>query len=352
MSSQPDVYTSSPTWADMLENGAAKGLPVTFDKSVPLPWQKNRQDRANAEEAWSKANPPSKFGYERVEQKVAMRDGAEISVMVYRPQNSAGKRLPLMFVTHGGGWYQGSHVIEEIFQMRAVMKHFQIVIVAPNFRLSPEHPFPGGLNDCWDTFLWTLRNDDALSFDRKNIILAASSGGGALAAVLGIRAGNAAAGDDLGSEEVRQAGFGSKTVVKGVFLNVPGLCHPDFLPKEYPATSYAEAHSGTTVFTGEEMYLIWKLYEDPANPKCGADPDMSPLLADLRNFPPARIYVAGQDPLRDEALAFGKKLKESSRDVEVYFYPGVPHVFAMFDDLKETAVFWDDVGKGLGSLLK
>ncbi|KAI1500239.1 Alpha/Beta hydrolase protein, partial [Biscogniauxia marginata] len=347
------VYTSSPTWAALLAdpNGPAAGISVTFDNSVPLPWQKNRKERADAEAAWSTANPPSKFGYERVEVKVKMRDGAEIPVMVYRPENSAGKRLPLMFVTHGGGWYQGSYVIEEIFQMRAVMKHFQFVIVAPEFRLSPENPYPTGLNDCWDTFLWTLRNDESLSYDRRNVIIAASSGGGATAAVLGIRTGNAAAGNDVDSEELRQHGFGTKTIIKGVFLNVPGLCHPDFFPKEYPATSYAEAHSGTTVFTGEEMYLIWKLYEDPSNPKCGADPEMSPLLADLRNFPPTRIYVAGQDPLRDEALAFATKLKQASRDVDVFFYPGVPHVFAMFDGLMETDIFWKDVGKGIGTLL-
>ncbi|KAI1335924.1 Alpha/Beta hydrolase protein [Xylariaceae sp. FL0016] len=360
-------FESSPTWAAMLSDpqGPAAGAKLTYDPSIPLPWKKNREDRARMEAAWSKEYPPSKYGYERKEHLVTMRDGASIPVMVYRPLGSgssssstaaapptSNEPLPLVFNTHGGGWYQGSTLTEEIFLMRALMHSFNFVIVSPEFRLVPEHPFPTGLDDCWDTLLWTLRNQSSLAFDPQNVLLAASSAGGSLTATIATRLGNASASStatDGGAASPRALpGLGTAVRVRGVVLNVPITCHPDHLPPGYPHTSYAEACSGTTLLCSEEMRAIWDLYAPGGS---GGDPDMSPLLADLRHFPPARIYVAGQDPVRDEAVAFATKLRELGRDVTLTVYPGVPHVFTMFDDLEETKKLWNDVKVGIQSLL-
>lgn len=333
-------------------NGPAAGISFDFDTSKPFPWKKNRQDRAVFEAAWSSKFPPSKYGYERRQVNVTMRDGADIPVMIYKPKDSEGERLPLMFVTHGGGWYLGSSVLEEMFIMRPIMSAFRVVIVSPEFRLAPEHRFPIPLNDCWDAFLWALRNSDSLGIDRQSVLLAGSSCGGPMIAAIGLRAGNAAAGDASFKREVEDLKFGTETKVEGIFMNVSSVCHPDFYPPGFTNKSFAEAKSGTTLFTGEEMSELWKLYQDPHIPNQGANPEMSPLLADLHCFPPSCLYIAGQDPLRDEQLAFAQKLKASGRPVKYYLYPGVPHAFGSFDDLEETKVYWEDVRDGIGNMMK
>ncbi|KUI69006.1 Arylacetamide deacetylase [Cytospora mali] len=384
MKDHVDLYTSSPSWEAYLAdpNSGAAGASLEFDAAADYPWEQNRQDRKAMEAAWSKEFPPSKYGYQREQMDVEMRDGSTIPVMIYRPegQRAVQERLPLVFNTHGGGWYQGSTVTDEIFLLRVIMSGFQVVIVSPEYRLVPEHPFPTPLDDCWDTLIWALKNDGLLGFDPHNVLLAASSAGGSLTAALGVRLGNIAAGkagvgDYAGissgglqivlkhDPEVRKNGQapltssnGTVVTVKGVLLNVPITCHPDFLPpdEEYPNTSYAEARAGTTLLCSEEMRKIWALYAGEPIPSSsvhpGSNPDMSPLLADLQHFPPSRIYVAGQDPLRDEAVAFATKLRRASRQVEIVMYPGVPHVFGAFDDLMETKQFWVDCKAGIKAL--
>ncbi|KAI1275973.1 Alpha/Beta hydrolase protein [Xylaria sp. FL0933] len=354
--SHSPLFASSPTWAAMLADpsGPAAGAKLDFDENAPYPWQQNRAERQAMEEKWSQLFPPSKYGYERAERKVTMRDGEEITVMVYQPSDRRPeeKLLPLVFNTHGGGWYQGSTLTEEIFLMRVIMSAFRFVIVSPEYRLAPERPFPGPLDDCMDTYLWALRSSDELGFDRREVLLAASSAGGSLTAAIAAWMGKAMAGKDVGNEEARKYGFGTETRIRGVILNVPIVCHPRFFPTDgFEITSYKEATAGTTLLCSEEMYKIWDLYAPSTGQYSGANVAMSPLLDDLSDFPPCKLYVAGQDPVRDEAVAFAEKLKKSGREVDLIMYPGVPHVFAAFDDLHETKQFWRDCQNGIRALM-
>ncbi|KAI9729804.1 MAG: hypothetical protein M1818_008381 [Claussenomyces sp. TS43310] len=288
MPGQPGLFTSLPAWEAMLadHNGPAAGTSLASDARAPFAWRQNREEGRKME-------PETRI--------------------------ASDKKLSLAFNTHGGG----STLTEEIFLLRAIMTSFDFVIVSPKFRLVPEHPFPTPLDDGWDTLLWMLSNEGSLGFDRQNVLLAAGSARGSLISVLGVIVGNAIAGEDFGSEDVRPIGFGTQTMVKGIFLNVPITCHPSFLPMhESPNTSYAQAISGTTLLCSEEMYKIWELYAARSEPYDQRHPDMSPLLADLTNFPPPRIYTAGQDPVRDEALAFEHKLKDAAREVKVFMCLG------------------------------
>lgn len=97
------------------------------------------------------------------------------------------------------------------------MRNFNVVIVSPAIRLAPKNLFPTPLDDCWDTLLWTLQNQESVGFASQTILLAASSAGGSLTSALGVRVGNAMAGDDFGSEVVRKIGFGTKTKARAYF---------------------------------------------------------------------------------------------------------------------------------------
>jgi acetyl esterase/lipase len=83
------------------------------------------------------------------------RDHDKIRVHVWR--SKAGLKhetsSPLVVLYHGGGFSMGSPT--QMAQIaRILVKRFDAVVAAPAYRLAPEHPFPSGINDCWDSLKW------------------------------------------------------------------------------------------------------------------------------------------------------------------------------------------------------
>ena len=83
---------------------------------------------------------------------VKVRDGASIRVKVSCPnesrlQASSNAALPVLFVTHGGGWVSGSHILEEAWLLWLLYMLFNIVIVSVEYRLAAESKFPVWIED-------------------------------------------------------------------------------------------------------------------------------------------------------------------------------------------------------------
>lgn len=87
------------------------------------------------------------------DRKVEMRDGAEITIRIYRPVNPPAQGSPLYLAFHEGGWSMGDLSDEET-NCRAFAKELGAVCINVDYRLAPEHPFPVGVLDCWDTLKW------------------------------------------------------------------------------------------------------------------------------------------------------------------------------------------------------
>ena len=85
-----------------------------------------------------------------------MRDGHQSRIIVLQPappkstDNAAG--LPLLLMFHGGGHCVG-HPESEIPLLRLVTT-YDIISIAPSYRLAPEYPFPCSINDAWDVIYW------------------------------------------------------------------------------------------------------------------------------------------------------------------------------------------------------
>jgi len=89
--------------------------------------------------------------------------------------------------------------------------------------------------------------------------------------------------------------------------------------------SYAEYTEGLIV-NGPDMRWFWELYAP--DPEVRRSPDASPLRATgLTGLPPALIVVAERDPLRDEGLAYARRLVESGVEVTIDDYAGLIHGF-------------------------
>jgi len=106
---------------------------------------------------WSAKHPAEGYGYTKERREVAVRDGHRCGVVVYRPlqADSQGQkmRLPLLFVTHGGGWTHGTAITDEMWFLAALLgrlreKDLYVVAMSLKYRLAPEWTYPGFTDDC------------------------------------------------------------------------------------------------------------------------------------------------------------------------------------------------------------
>jgi acetyl esterase len=346
----PDHFTSDPDW----EAFASKhGYPYPSNTSPPSlepiqPLGMNitaaRTSQALSDAEWAAAHPLEAVGYVARLTTMKVRDGTDISVKISYPgcthlREKGKTALPVLFVTHGGGWVQGTHVSEEAWLLWPLYEHFELVIVSVEYRLAPEHQYPVWIEDSWDV-LENLFSPDGSSFsnldvelDLQRVMLAGSSSGAGISAVL--------------SQMCRDGGI----PISGVVLNVPVLCDYRHFPAEYAGEGHLSSYTQCVeTFSSGAMVWVWNLVHPSQS--SGSDPKVSPLLGDCANLPRHLIFVAGQDALRDEGIAYANKLEESGVPVELEVYNGVPHNFAHFSELKETIRFRENFMAALGRWLR
>jgi acetyl esterase len=233
-----------------------------------------------------------------------------IPLRLYRPKGvTAGTALPVLVFFHGGGWVIGDLDTHDVL-CRQLTAGAGIGVVAVDYRLAPEHPFPAALDDAW----------------------AATRGIAARAASLGIDAGRLAVGGD-------SAGGNLATVVALLARDhrAPAIALQALL---YPATdlaaeapSYADFADGF-MLTRDSMRWFIAHYLAGHDP---ADWRVSPLRApSLAGVAPALVVTAGFDPLCDEGDAYARRLREAGVRVDALRYGGMTHGFAPMGRLIDT----------------
>lgn len=357
----PHTFSSSADWEKYAK---AHSIPLPSFKAptpihqiapIELDYISSRARQASEHAQWRADHPLSAVGYESSIFNVPVSDGHVLEVKVSYPSaqrmaqrdkdkgESKSKKLPLMFTSFGGGWIQGTHTTEECWLLWPLYPVFDLVVVSVAYRLGPENEAPVWVQDCWDVLsalisrgipgLETLDADVEIDFDR--VILAGSSAGAGIAAAL--------------SQRCRDAGIN----IFGVLLNVPVLCdyrHFARVEKELGVEMKSYGYATEALLPSGAMKWIWEtLYPDGEK---SLSPDASPLLGDVRGPPRHAIFVAGQDALVDEGVAYGVKLREAGVVVEVMVYEGVPHIFGEFWELEATKRWWRDLRKILGGWLE
>lgn len=223
-----------------------------------------------------------------------------IPARLYRP--SGGGSAAIVILYHGGGFVLGNLDTYEPLA-RALCRACGAAVLAPDYRLAPEHRFPAAAEDALETYRWVLaaRRDGRLP--DAPIFAAGDSAGGNLAAVA--------------CRAARDAGL---PVPAGQVLLYPVV---DLSRMDTP--SY-RAFARGFVLTKADMEWFRACYLRDAED--AADPRASPLLAkDLSGLPPALVLTAGFDVLRDEGEAYAAALRSAGVEVRSRRFGGHIHGF-------------------------
>jgi len=230
----------------------------------------------------------------------------EIPVRVHRPKDAVGP-LPCLYSIHGGGYIIGSYDMDDGFFDRVSPK-VGLVGVSVEYRLAPETPYPGPLEDCYRGLKWVYDNAGRLGVDASRIGVGGTSAGGGLAAALALLA------RDRGE----------------VPLSFQLLDCPMLDDRQHTWSSRLdglEVWNKTANALGWQSYL-GDLYGRADVPYCAAPGRAS----DLSGLPPAFVSVGGVDGFLVEDVDYAVRLLEAGVPTELHVYPGAPHGYALIPD--------------------
>lgn len=237
---------------------------------------------------------------------IAGRGGA-IPVRLYIPEVSSQSPSPLVIFFHGGGWSLGDLDCYDGL-CADVCAQASVKILSVEYRLSPETPFPGGLEDCMDAINWAFESASQLNIDSEQIALMGDSAGGNLAAV---------AAEKLAED--------NKPALVAQFLIYPML----------DIGSPHDTYPSRTSLGNGEFLLDRQGIDDAINwyvpdGKDLSNPSLSPTnTQNAKLLPPTYLMSAKYDPLFDECRQYAEKLKVCDKLVSHRIYPSI-HAFLSF----------------------
>ncbi|MGH3411723.1 MAG: alpha/beta hydrolase [Marmoricola sp.] len=230
--------------------------------------------------------------------------GAEgpLPARLYTPTTRlADDAAPTMLFLHGGGMTYGGLRSHDA-AARHLAENSGVQLLAVEYRLAPEHPFPACVDDAAAAYAWLVGHAAEVGADAQRLAVGGDSAGGYLAATTAIRA----------AEQELPLRF--QLLV-------------------YPCTDFVEASASRRSF-GEGFFLTNEFIDRCTDAFFPPATDREAPLASIgrrESFPdglaPAYVVTAGFDPLRDEGEAYGHLLAEHGVEVELRRYPSMIHGF-------------------------
>jgi len=246
------------------------------------------------------------------DQKILVNEKEEIKVRVYTPEGQGP--FPIFVYYHGGGWVLGDLEIADA-SCRMIANKTSHVVVSVDYRLSPEYKFPVPVEDSYAALRWVSENAKAINGIASSIIVGGDSAGGNLAAAMTLLAKK-----------------------KGPQISGQVLIYP-VTDLTFTTDSYKEFAEG---FGLDKDLMIWFADHYISKEEDRKNVYAAPLLADdLSGLPPALVITSENDVLRDEGLAYAKRLKSAGVNVQYVCELGLVHGYftnmAIFSDrIKNT----------------
>ena len=225
-----------------------------------------------------------------------------IAVRIYSPDPE--QALPVVLHFHGGGHMCGNIALYDTIS-RKIAKYGNCIVIAVEYRLAPEFPYPAGIDDCQYALAHYQELLTEIKFNQQ-LLIAGDSAGGAICTTL--------ASNNIGSYSV----------------------HIDKQILVYPSVDYTMSFPSIDEngrgFLLEKEKIVW-YFENyfKHNEPCQL---VSPLFMPMdASMPETIIFTAGCDPLRDEGIAYGQALSKLGVKVEQHSFDGMIHAYMLLDSL-------------------
>lgn len=235
-------------------------------------------------------------------------DGSRLRLCVCtdgRGPREGAAPLPGLLWLHGGGYAMGVPEQDAAYIQQFVQ--LGCVVIAPDYRRSPDAPYPAALEDAYAALCWMKQQARALGIRTEQLFVGGDSAGGGLAAALSLYA------RDRG--EVAIAFLMPLYPMLDDRMNTPSMQGND-----------------APVWNERSNRAAWRLYLGNACGTDGVPPYAAPARCeDYRDLPPVCTFVGSIDPFHDETVAFVSGLRAAGIPVTFQVFKGCFHAFDLFN---------------------
>ena len=233
-------------------------------------------------------------------------------IKLFKNKNENSSPKELMIYIHGGGFLNTGFFFHENY-LREICKKIKIPILGINYVGAPDHPYPEGINDCYQVYMWILDHcEEELGFKPEKIILSGDSSGGNFALCLNFL-------------------LLSMNLFEGKNIQTPNFLFP-----LYPCSNASRKNMSLSLASSFEDFKITIKGLKYINESYRGyypnelDPFINPRDAPeilIRNMPITRFMTGTHDPLRDDCIRLVYKMCKAGKDVKVYDFYNYQHGF-------------------------
>ena len=236
-----------------------------------------------------------------VEDRAVAGPRGDVPVRVYRPELK--DTPPVLVYFHGGGYVLGD-VAQYDTLTQQLAERANCIVISVDYTLAPEAKSKQIFAEAFSVYRWLCENGLDWGVDTSRIAVGGDSAGGNLSIAVGL---------SCKSAHVRQ---------------------PCFQLLLYPVTDYTMSFPSIEEFSSgyflTKAGMEWFRTHFLENAERASDPMVSPHFADVAGLAPAFVVTAGFDPLRDEGVAFARKLSAAGVAVRHVCYTDMIHAFVSF----------------------
>src|SRR3989344_5755774 len=240
--------------------------------------------RKKLNENFEKKKKPNPINVTNIEEHYIPGKHGQLKCRIYYPDKKGPRLFPALMYFHGGGFVIRDNMDVYDQTCRMICAGADCVIIAVDFNLAPEYPFPSAPDDCYQATCWVAEHAEELYIDPEYFGVWGESCGGNLATVVTMMARD-----------------------RGILKLSCQIIITAMLDYNFNTNSYRENGQGKYFLTEDLMRWFWDHYltnkDDAKNPYC------APLQAkNLTDLPPALVITVEYDPLLDEGAAYAKHL--------------------------------------------
>ncbi|MBK1812196.1 alpha/beta hydrolase [Clostridium sp. YIM B02505] len=235
------------------------------------------------------------------EEYIVRKDGSRLRICIFRPLTPK-KDVPGVLWIHGGGYALGAPEVSKLYAKKFIEAR-DCIVIAPDYRLSIEAPYPAALEDSYETLLWMKNHAKELGIRSDQLMIGGDSAGGGLTAALSLYA------RDKGEVNI-------------------AFQMPLYPMIDDRMTTDSAKDNDAPVWNSKSNFIGWKLYLGSLfgteSVPCYAAAARS---EDYTSLPPTATFVGNLEPFRDETIQYVENLKMAGIPVDFKIFDGCYHGF-------------------------